>query len=77
LAAHITDTEIRNLKPREKLYRVSLSEEFCIIVNPDGSKYWRLRYSYGALEKMLALGVYTSCELLNHEELEREVFMRQ
>ncbi len=58
MAARVTDTEIRNLKPREKLYRVSLGEGFCIIVNPDGSKYWRLRYSYGGLEKMLALGVY-------------------
>lgn len=27
-----------------------------LLVHPNGSKYWRLRYRFGGKEKMLALG---------------------
>jgi hypothetical protein len=34
-----------------------------LLVHPDGSKYWRLRYRFGGKEKMLALGKYPEVSL--------------
>ena len=29
-----------------------------LLINPDGSRYWRLKYRFEGKEKVLALGVY-------------------
>lgn len=34
-----------------------------LLVHPNGSKYWRLRYRFGGKEKMLALGKYPEVSL--------------
>lgn len=34
-----------------------------LLVHPNGSKYWRLRYRFGGKEKMLALGRYPEVSL--------------
>lgn len=34
-----------------------------MLVHPNGSKYWRLKYRYAGREKMLALGVYPGVTL--------------
>jgi len=36
----LTDNQIRNLKPREKSYKVSDFEGLYILVKPSGSKLW-------------------------------------
>lgn len=54
----LTDREIRNTKPREKLYRLRDGDGLYLEVSPAGGKLWRLRYRFGGTEKMLALGKY-------------------
>ena len=34
-----------------------------LLVHPNGSKYWRLRYRFGGKEEMLALGKYPEVSL--------------
>lgn len=34
-----------------------------LLINPNGSKYWRLKYRYGGKEKLAALGVYPEMSL--------------
>jgi integrase len=53
-----TDTEIRNAKPRAKVYRLAFGGGFCLSVTPEGAKYWQLRYRFAGREKLLSLGVY-------------------
>ena len=53
-----TDIEARQAKPKSKTYRLAIGNGFCLQINPDGTKYWRLRYRYGGKEQMLSLGVY-------------------
>ncbi len=64
-----TDIEARHAKPKEKMYRISIGNGFCFQVNPDGSKYWRLRYRYGGKEQMISIGVYplVTLERARHE----------
>ena len=40
----LTDTAIRNAKPRPKKYRLAAGGGLCLMVMPEGGKYWRLRY---------------------------------
>ncbi len=48
----------KNAKPREKPYKLSDGGGLYLLINPNGSKYWRLKYRHGGKEKNLALGVY-------------------
>lgn len=54
--AKLTDLQLRNAKPRGKKYKLSLGGGLTLLVMPDGSKYWRLRYRFGGKEKELTLG---------------------
>jgi len=54
----LSDAKIRNTKPRSKPYKITDGEGMFLLVTPSGSKYWRLKYHFGAKEKLLALGVY-------------------
>ncbi|MET3653103.1 tyrosine-type recombinase/integrase [Dyella japonica] len=54
----LTDTKLRTLKPREKVYRVADTNGLCIEVRPTGAKLWRYRYRYAGRPSMAALGEY-------------------
>jgi integrase len=54
----LTDTKIRNAKPKDKPYKLPKESGLYLIVNPSGAKYWRLAYSFGGKEKGLSLGTY-------------------
>jgi hypothetical protein len=59
----LTDTAIKAAKPREKPYKLSDSKGLYLLVNPNGSKYFRLKYRFGGTEKTFALGVYSETSL--------------
>jgi integrase len=59
----LSDAKVRNAKPKEKSYKLSDGEGLFLVVKPNGSKYWRLRYFFGGKEKLLALGVYPETSL--------------
>ena len=53
----------KNAKPREKPYKLSDGGGLHLLVNLNGSKYWRLKYRHGGKEKTLALGVFPNTSL--------------
>lgn len=59
----LTDTAIRNAKPREKPYKVSDSQGLYLLVNPRGSKLWRVKYRINGVERKLAIGPYPEITL--------------
>ena len=59
----LTDTRIRSLKPRPKLYRLADHHGLTLEVSPSGSKLWRLRYRLAGKEQMRALGRYPDVSL--------------
>ncbi|BCT93128.1 integrase [Lysobacter helvus] len=67
MTGKLADLKIRNAKPAEKPYKLSGGHGFCVVVNPDGAKYFRLRYHFGGKEKMLSLGVYPEVSLKEAE----------
>ena len=59
----LTDKAARNAKPGTKPYKLFDGEGMYLLVQPDGGKYWRLKYRFAAKEKLLALGVYDTVSL--------------
>jgi integrase len=59
----LTDTAIRNSKPKEKPYKVTDSQGLYLLVNPRGSKLWRVKYRMNGVERKLALGSYPEITL--------------
>lgn len=54
----LTDTVLKAAKPKEKPYKLSDGEGLYLLINPDGSRWWRVKYRYGGKEKLLSVGVY-------------------
>ena len=52
----LTDVEIRKAKPAAKPFKLSDEKGLFLLVNPTGSKLWRLKYRFDGKEKLLALG---------------------
>jgi Arm DNA-binding domain len=54
----ITDSEIVALKPKAKPYKVSIGKGAYILVNPNGKKYWRLKYMLDGKENLCSIGPF-------------------
>lgn len=63
LAPGLNETQIRNAKPKDKPYKLADGKGLVLLVNSNGSKWWRLRYTVDGREKMLSLGVYPEVSL--------------
>lgn len=59
----LTDTSIRNAKPRDKPYKLFDEKGLFLLVTPTGGKWWRLKYKFSSKEKQLSLGVYPDVSL--------------
>ncbi len=65
----LSDTTIKNAKPSpDKAYKLPDEKGMYLLVNPNGSKYFRLKYRLGGKEKVLALGVYPDTGLKQARE---------
>lgn len=53
----LTDVLIRNAKPKNKPNKLTDGDGMFLLVHPNGSKYWRLKYRVAGKEKLIALGV--------------------
>jgi hypothetical protein len=54
----LKDVAVRNAKPSAKPKKLSDGGGLHILIQPTGSKLWRLAYRFGGRQKTLALGVY-------------------
>jgi len=59
----LTETALKNLKPQEKPYKVSDSGGLFVLVSPNGSKLWRVKYRASDKEKTLSIGAYPAISL--------------
>ena len=59
----LSDIKIRNLKPKEKAYKVSDFEGLFVLVKVSGSKSWRFKYRIDGKEKLLVIGDYPAVSL--------------
>lgn len=71
----LSDASVRNAKPKTKSYKIADGGGLFLLVMPNGSKYWRLKYFFAGKEKLLALGVYPEITLV--EARDRRVQARK
>jgi len=54
----LTDTKVRSLKAKDRVYRMADTNGLAIEVRPTGTKFWRYRYRFAGKATMLTLGQY-------------------
>ena len=59
----LTEVAIKSSKPREKPYKLADGLGMFLLINPNGSRLWRLKYRFGGKEKLLAIGSYPAVGL--------------
>lgn len=59
----LTNTEIKNAKGQDKPYKMADSQGLYLLVRPNGSKHWHLKYRIGGKERKLSFGAYPEVSL--------------
>jgi integrase len=59
----LTETRIRNAKPKARPYKLRDGGGLCLLVTPGDARQWRLRYRVGGRETMVGLGTYPATSL--------------
>lgn len=55
--------QVETAQPKDKEYKLTDERGLYLLVKPNGSKYWRLKYRIAGKEKKLAIGVYPDFSL--------------
>ena len=64
----LSATQVKRSAPRAKSFKLFDGEGMFLLVHPNGSKYWRLKYRFGDKQKTLALGVFPYVSLAQARE---------
>ena len=73
LTTPLTATEIKSTKPRDKKYKLSDGRGLSLLILPNGSKLWRLKYRFQGKEKEYAIGTYPAISLSKAREKREEL----
>ena len=64
----LNQKKIDNAMPAERPYKLTDERGMYLLVNPNGSRWWRLKYRLGGKEKSISLGVYPDVSLKRARE---------
>ncbi|RAT19120.1 tyrosine-type recombinase/integrase [Lonsdalea populi] len=65
----LTDTTIRKIKPADKSFKLADSSGLYLLIKPNGSKLWYMKYRIYGREKKLAFGPYLDVSLFKARQL--------
>jgi len=68
----LTALEVKNSKPADKPIKLFDGGGLYLLVQPNGAKYWRLKYRFAGKEKMLSIGVFPDVSLMDARERRKE-----
>jgi integrase len=68
----LSDIQVRNLKPRDKAYKVSDFEGLFVLVKPNGSKLWQMKYRLYGKERLFSIGIYPDVSLAQARKAKEE-----
>ena len=68
----LTDAAIRNAKPADKAIKARDGGGLYLLINPNGSRWWRLDYRFGGKRKTLSMGIYPDVPLAKARERREE-----
>jgi len=67
----LNNIQVKAAKPTDKRYRLTDSEGLYLEVDPNGSKYWRVRVQVNGKRIAKSLGKYPEISLARARELSR------
>ena len=59
----LTELGIHKAKPSSKQRKLTDGRGLFLLLHPNGSKYWRMKYQFMGKEKLLAFGVWPEVSL--------------
>jgi DNA-binding CsgD family transcriptional regulator/predicted DNA-binding transcriptional regulator len=59
----LSETAIRHAVPTDRSQKLADGGGLYLLLNPNGSRWWRLKYRFGGREKLLSLGTYPATGL--------------
>lgn len=65
---NLTDTAVRNAKPKDKPCKLPDGKGLYLLIAPTGGKLWRLKYRFAGKEKLLSFGGYPDVSLAQARE---------
>lgn len=67
----LTDIDCKTAKPKDKAYKITDGGGLYLEVQPNGRKYWRMKYRFNGKESRLSFGVYPATPLKKAREERR------
>lgn len=64
----LSETQVRNAKPGVSPYKLADGESLYLLVQPSGSRLWRMNYKFDGRYKTLAFGAYPAVKLVEARE---------
>ena len=68
----ITDIQLKNSKPKDKDYTITVDKGLSLLVKHTGSKLWRFRYSFSGKRCMISVGKYPEISLKQARSQQQE-----
>lgn len=68
----LSEVQIRNAKPKSKQYTMFDGGGLYILIKPNGSKMWRLKYRFNGRERLMAVGGYPEVGLKDARAIREE-----
>ena len=59
----LTASQVKSAQPASKPFKMADGRGLFLLIKPNGSKYWRMKYRFGGKEKLLSFGVYPDVSL--------------
>ena len=68
----LTENSIKKAKILEKQYKIYDGDGMFLLIHPNGSKYWRMKYTFDDKSKLASFGVWPSVSLKEARESRQE-----
>ena len=69
---NLTELTIKQAKPGIKQYKLFDGGGMFLLVHPNGSKYWRMKFSFESKSKLASFGVWPDVSLKDAREIRYE-----
>ena len=69
----LTPNKINNFESKEKQYTITDSPNLFLLIKPNGYKYWRMRYTFHGVERLLSLGKYPTIDISSARKKRDEI----
>ena len=68
----LNDLICKNAKPKAKEYKLADGEGLYLLVKPNGTRCWRMKYRFAGKERKLAIGIYPEVSLVDARDKRRD-----